>query len=65
MESELSNMTVANIRKNLSVIRSSWEAHSPKKSFSICTKLEKGDASFSEFSYKFVIGHHLKSRSSK
>jgi hypothetical protein len=56
-------MTVANIRKNLSVIRSAWEVHSPNKSFSICTKLEKGGASFSEFSYKFVIGHHLKSRS--
>jgi len=56
----MSNFDVSNVRKNLSIIRKSWVSHSKVIPFYICNELAGDNMSISEFSFRFVIGHHAR-----
>jgi hypothetical protein len=59
MTSAIHEMTVADVRKALSLMRKEWAKHSNVKPFFPSYKLTN-DLTISEFSFKFVLGHHAK-----
>ena len=68
VECEKSNtirkMSVAQIRKALSVLRQQWSAHSPATPICLTNTLED-DISISDFCFNFVVNHHTKRMSQK
>tara|TARA_Y100000991_G_C21910782_1_gene322215 strand:+ start:552 stop:755 length:204 start_codon:yes stop_codon:yes gene_type:complete len=58
-EIDIKNMNVAQVRKALSTLRSSWENHSPLTPFCLSEKIE-GEITFSQFCFTFVMNHHSK-----
>ena len=61
MTSAINDMSVAEVRKALSYMRKEWAIHSCVMPFFPCTKLPNaGGVSISEFSFRFVMGHHHK-----
>ena len=61
MTSAISHMSVAEVRKALSFMRKEWNKHSHVHPFYPCQILpESDDLSISEFSFRFVMGHHHK-----
>ena len=61
MTSAITDMTVAEVRKALSYMRKEWAKHSCVMPFFPCQSLPNlTDLSVSEFSFRFVMGHHHK-----
>ena len=58
-EINIKNMNVAQVRKALNTLRSSWENHSPVSPFCLAEKID-GDITFAEFCFTFVMNHHSK-----
>jgi len=59
-EVDIKKMSVAQVRRALSNLRTSWENHSPENPFCLSEKLEGCNMSFSEFCFSFVMNHHSK-----
>lgn len=59
MTSAIDNMTVADVRKALSLLRKEWSNHTCVQPFFPSQKLTE-HLSISEFAFKFVMGHHAK-----
>ncbi len=62
-EINIKNMNVAQVRKALNTLRTSWENHSPVNPFCLAEKIE-GNISFAEFCFTFVMNHHSKRQNS-
>lgn len=62
MTSAIQNMTVADVRKSLAHMRKEWTKHSCVNPFFPSLHLSN-DLTISEFSFKFVMGHHAKRHS--
>ncbi len=58
MTSAIAGMSVADVRKNLSIMRSRWDSNTPEQPFNSAAMLLAVSAG--GFAYKFVIGHHIK-----
>lgn len=59
MTSAIHEMSVADVRKALSLMRKEWLKHSNVKPFFPSYQITD-NLSVSEFSFKFVLGHHAK-----
>lgn len=59
MTSAIHEMSVADVRKALSLMRKEWLKHSNVKPFFPSYQLTD-ELTVSEFSFKFVLGHHAK-----
>ena len=55
----IKKMNVAQVRKALNTLRSSWENHSPTNPFCLSEEIEEG-ITFSDFCFNFVMNHHSK-----
>lgn len=62
MTSAIHNMSVADVRKALSLMRKEWSKHSCVHPFFPSEKLTE-NLTVSEFAFKFVMGHHAKRHS--
>jgi hypothetical protein len=58
-ENNIKNMSVAQVRKSLNTLRSSWENHSPASPFCLAEKIDE-NITFSDFCFNFVMNHHSK-----
>ena len=63
MNSAIPNISVASVRKALAVMRELWDKNEPNNPIYLCSKVHE-DMSLEEFSFKFILGHHVK-RTSK
>tara|TARA_B100001741_G_scaffold146705_1_gene121051 strand:- start:1164 stop:1418 length:255 start_codon:yes stop_codon:yes gene_type:complete len=59
MTSAIHEMSVADVRKALSLMRKEWLKHSNVKPF-FPSYIITDELTVSEFSFKFVLGHHAK-----
>ena len=62
MTSAIHNMSVADVRKSLAHMRKEWTKHSCVQPFFPSVYLTD-NFTISEFSFKFVMGHHAKRHS--
>jgi len=62
MTSAINNMSVADVRKSLAMMRKNWARHSCVQPF-FPSKILTNDLMVSEFAFKFVMGHHHKRHS--
>ena len=53
-----SDMTVVEVRRNLSELRKLWRNNSPTDPFHSSMILKSSDLSASEFAFRFVRSHH-------
>lgn len=60
MTSAISDLSVAEVRKALAFMRREWAAHSCVQPFFPCQPLPNCELTVSEFSFRFVMGHHHK-----
>ncbi len=60
--SAINTMTVADVRKSLAIMRKEWAKHNCVNPFFPSKKITE-DLTVSEFSFKFVMGHHAKRHS--
>lgn len=58
-EINVKKMNVAQVRRALHVLRTSWDNHSPSNPFCLSGELGSG-LTFSEFCFMFVMNHHSK-----
>tara|TARA_B100000482_G_C12612127_1_gene299496 strand:+ start:1540 stop:1779 length:240 start_codon:yes stop_codon:yes gene_type:complete len=62
MTSAIQDMSVADVRKALSLMRKEWNKHSCVRPFFPSEKITDS-LTVSEFAFKFVMGHHAKRHS--
>ena len=60
MTSAICDMSVAEVRKALAFMRKEWSQHSSIHPFFPSRILPDYDMNISDFSFKFVMGHHAK-----
>lgn len=61
MHSVIPDLSMSEVRRTLSVIRASWDAHSPWAPFDPYQALpDDTGMTFSHFAWLFVSGHHSK-----
>ena len=59
LTSAIENMSVADVRKSLALIRKQWENHTSMNPIYLSKELNP-DFSLSKFAYLFIMGHHHK-----
>ena len=52
-------MSVADVRKALSLLRNNWNNHTPDNPFCLSDTLDN-NFTFSEFCFVFIMSHHTK-----
>jgi hypothetical protein len=53
-------LTVAEVRKALSILRRTWEDNPQGRPMYLCDSLGVKNLSIQSFAFKFVTGHHVK-----